>query len=347
MITVTTRPFGALPDGRAVTAYTIANGAGMRVTALDYGAILQSVCVPAAAGPVDVVLGYPALEDYLVSGGYLGALVGRNANRLGGAFIEIDGKRWPVTANEGKKQLHGGLHGFNEKLFSAREVEGGVAFSCLSPDGEEGFPGEVSLTATYTLDETGALTLDYRAAATRDTVVNLTNHSYFNLNGGGDAMGHRLRIDADAITAMDADSLPTGALMPVAGTPFDFRQFHTLAERIDEPHEQLGFGGGYDHNFALNKAPGQLAAVAVLEGDQSGIRLTCSTTCPGLQLYSANFMDKNAAPGKAGRQYRDREAVCLETQYFPNANNCKNFPSTVLRAGAVYHEVTVYTFSAR
>ncbi len=146
---------------------------------------------------------------------------------------------------------------------------------------------------------------------------------------------------------MDADSLPTGALMPVAGTPFDFRQFHTLAERIDEPHEQLGFGGGYDHNFALNKAPGQLAAVAVLEGDQSGIRLTCSTTCPGLQLYSANFMDKNAAPGKAGRQYRDREAVCLETQYFPNANNCKNFPSTVLRAGAVYHEVTVYAFSAR
>ncbi len=171
MITVTTRPFGALPDGRAVTAYTIANGAGMRVTALDYGAILQSVCVPAAAGPVDVVLGYPTLEGYLVSGGYLGALVGRNANRLGGAFIEIDGKRWPVTANEGKKQLHGGLHGFNEKLFSAREVEGGVAFSCLSPDGEEGFPGEVSLTATYTLDETGALTLDYRAAATRDTVV--------------------------------------------------------------------------------------------------------------------------------------------------------------------------------
>ena len=344
MTTVTTRPFGVLPDGRAVTAYTLTNGAGMQATVLDYGAIIQSVLVPTPGGPVDVVLGYPELEGYLTGGGYLGALVGRNANRLGGAFIQIDGEKIPVTANEGSKQLHGGKQGFDKKLYTARRIEGGVELCCVSPDGEEGFPGELQLAFRCLLDDAGALTLDYSAVSTRDTVVNLTNHSYFNLNGGGSAMQHRLTIKANAITAMDEDSLPTGEFMPVGGTPFDFRQPRTLAERIGAESEQLRFGGGYDHNFVLNKPAGALEEVAVLVGDQSGIRLGCATTCPGMQLYSANFMDANAAPGKGGQRYKNREAVCLETQYFPNANNCPQFPSTVLRAGQTWHEVTVYTF---
>lgn len=346
MIRLSSKPFGTLPDGRAVTAYTMTNDAGLSVTTLDWGATIQSIVVPTARGPVDVVLGYPDLEGYLVSRGHLGALIGRNANRLGGAFIEIDGVRFSVTANNGENQLHGGKEGFDKKLFAAHEIEGGFAFCYTSPDGDEGFPGAFSLTASYTLDEDGALTLDYRGTSTKDTVVNLTNHSYFNLNGGGNAMGHLLRINADAITAADASSLPTGELRAVAGTPFDFTDFHTLAERIDQPDDQLDYAGGYDHNFVLNKAAGELAEAAVLRGEKSGIVLTCRTTCPGVQLYTANGMDENAAPGKQGKRYLPRESVCLETQYFPNTNNHPEFPQTVLRAGEEYHEVTVYAFLA-
>ena len=346
MIRLSTKPFGTLPDGRAVTAYTLTNDAGMSVTAFDLGATIQSILLPTSRGPVDVVLGYPDLEGYLVSRGHLGALIGRNANRLGGAFVEINGVRYPVTANEGQNQLHGGKEGFDKKLFSAHPIEGGVAFCYTSPDGEEGFPGTLTLTASYTLDEAGALTLDYRASSTKDTVVNLTNHSYFNLNGGGDAMEHLLRVNASAITAADASSLPTGELRPVAGGPFDFTDFHTLAERIGQPDDQLLSAGGYDHNFVLDKAPGALAVAAVLKGEKTGITLTCSTTCPGMQLYTANSMDPNAAPGKWGRVHRSREAVCLETQYFPNYNNHPEFPQPLLRAGEEAHEVTVYAFSA-
>lgn len=347
MIQVTTKPFGRLPQGQQVTAYTLTNTAGLAVTVLDYGGIIQSLLVPTDGGPVDVVLGYPRLEGYLTGGGYLGALIGRNANRLADAYIEIDGKRYPLTANEGKKQLHGGFVGFDKKMFEVAEIPGGIALTCHSADGEEGYPGNLTLTAHYTLDDAGALTIDYRATADRDTVVNLTNHSYFNLNGGGDATGHQLRINASSFTPIDGDLLPTGVFSSVEGTPFDFRQFHTIGERLGEQAEQLLLAGGYDHNFVLNKEPGALAEAAVLVGDKTGITLTCSTTCPGVQLYSANSMDENAEPGKGGHQNRNREAVCLETQYFPAANRCTDFPSTVLRAGEEYHEVSVYAFSVR
>ena len=346
MIRVSKQPFGNLPDGRAVSAFTLRNDAGMSVTLLDYGGILQSILVPTAAGPVDVVLGYPRLTGYLTGRGHLGALIGRNANRLSDAVIEIDGKRYPLTANDGKKQLHGGLEGFDKKLFAAAKIPCGVALTYHSADGEEGYPGALTLTARYTLDEAGALTIDYRATADRDTVINLTNHSYFNLNGGGDATGHRLRIDASAYTPIDPDLLPTGEILPVEGTPFDFRAFHTVGERLGAPDPQLLLAGGYDHNFVLDKAPGALAEAAVLIGDKSGITLTCSTSCPGVQLYTANSMDPNAEPGKNGRTHRNREAVCLETQYFPDANRRHNFPSTIVRAGEEYHESTVYAFSA-
>ena len=346
MTLVTVKPFGTLPDGQAVSAYTLTNAAGLSVTVLNYGGIIQSILVPTAAGPVDVVLGYPRLEGYLTGGGYLGALVGRNANRLADAYIEIDGKRYQLTANEGKKQLHGGFEGFDKKLFAVDEIPGGIALTCHSADGEEGYPGELTLTARYTLDDSGALTIDYRATCDRDTVVNLTNHSYFNLNGDGDATGHQLRINASAYTAIDADLLTTGEIVPVEGTPFDFRQFHTVGERLGEQDTQLQLGGGYDHNFVLDKKPGTLSEAAVLRGDRSGITMTCSTTCPGVQLYSANAMDANAEPGKNGHKNENRQAVCLETQYFPGANRHPNFPSTVLRAGQEYHETTVYAFCA-
>lgn len=345
MIRVTTKPFGNLPDGQAVTAYTLCNDAGMAVTVLDYGGIIQSILVPTPTGPVDVVLGYPRLEGYLTGGGYLGALIGRNANRLADAYIEIDGMRYQLTANEGKKQLHGGFKGFDKKLYEVENLPCGIALTCHSADGEEGYPGALTLTARYTLDETGALTIDYHASADRDTVVNLTNHSYFNLNGGGDATAHRLRINASSYTAIDADLLPTGEIIPVEGTPFDFRTFHTVGGRLNQQDSQLLLAGGYDHNFVLDKAAGVLTEAAVLVGDKSGITLTCSTTCPGVQLYSANSMDENAEPGKNGRTNRNREAVCLETQYFPAANRCANFPSTIVRAGEEYHETSVYAFS--
>ena len=348
-VTVTNRPFGTLADGRAVTAYTLADDGGMQVTVLDYGAILQSVVVPVPGGAVDVVLGFDSPHGYQNVDGYLGALIGRNANRLGDAFIEIDGCRFALTANEGTKQLHGGLAGFNQKLFDVSVIEGGIALRCESMDGEEGYPGTLSLTASYTLQNGNALSLDYFATCTKDTVVNITNHSYFNLNGGGDAMQHTLRLNASRMTPMDALSLPDGSFAAVAGTPFDFTTPHTLAQRIDTDDGQLVFGHGYDHNFALDPPAGAqgLALAAVLTGDKSGIVMECTTTCPGIQLYTANFLNSGDIAGKGGAPYRQRQAVCLETQYFPNANICKNFPSTVLRAGKAYHETTVYSFSHR
>ena len=348
LITVTRHLFDRLPDGREVTAFVLANTAGMEITVLDYGGILQSIRVPAAGGAVDVVRGYPDLDGYLANSGYIGALIGRNANRIAGAAVEIDGVRCPLTANEGTKQLHGGIRGFNQKLFDAAEIAGGVELRCTSADGEEGFPGEVRLTAGCTLDDDGALTLDYRAVTTRDTIVNLTNHSYFNLNGGGTAMAHRLQIFASHMTPIDESAIPTGEIVPVAGTPFDFLVPHAPAERIGQDDWQLHCGGGYDHNFALDKsAPGALETAAVLEGERSGIRMECRTTCPGLQLYTANFLGGCKVPGKDGSILGNREAVCLETQYFPDANAHRNFPSTILCAGDTWHETTVYAFSAR
>lgn len=336
--------FGVTKEGLPVTRYTLESRSGITVGVLDRGAIIQSILVPCPDGPVDVVAGFDDISGYEACDAYLGALVGRHANRLGGAFIEIDGKRWPVTANEGAKQLHGGLHGFDQKMFAAEQpAPNCLVLRCVSPDGEEGFPGEVTLQATYTLSDEGALSLDYQATSTRDTVINLTNHSYFNLNGGGSVLQHRLWLAASRFTPIDADALPTGEIRDVAGTPFDFCTAKQIGADLDACDEQLALGHGYDHNFVLDKVSGELATVAELCGDQTGIRMRCVTTCPGLQLYTANFLQSPPLV-KGEKTIAPRETVCLETQYFPNSMNCPAFEKPIVRAGGLYHERTIYEF---
>ena len=336
--------FGVTKEGLPVTRYTLESRSGITVGVLDRGATIQSILVPGPEGMVDVVAGFDDISGYEACDAYLGALIGRHANRLGGAFVEIDGTRWPVTANEGAKQLHGGLHGFDKKIFAAEQpAPNCLVLRCTSPDGEEGFPGEVSLTATYTLSDGGALTLDYQASSTRDTVINLTNHSYFNLNGGGSVLKHHLWLAASHFTPIDADALPTGEIRPVAGTPFDFCIAKELGADLAKQDEQLALGHGYDHNFVLDKPQGALRTVAELCGDVTGIRMRCATTCPGLQLYTANFLQSPPLV-KGNRSISPREAVCLETQYFPNSMNCPAFAKPVVRAGSFYRERTVYEF---
>lgn len=340
--------FGYTATGEPVARYLMTNARGMTVCVLDRGAVLQSILVPDQSGElVDVVLGYDTVEGYEKAEGYLGALIGRNANRLGGAFLQLDDTRIQLTANEGPNQLHGGVHGFNEKMFSAigEEDSNTLTLTCTSPDGEEGFPGNLHLTATYTLTDENALFLDYEAESDQDTVVNITNHSYFNLNGegSGSAEGHTLRILASNFTENDAASLPTGRILPVAGTPMDFTEEKPVGRDISADFEQLHLAHGYDHNFVLDKAPGSLAAVAQMTGDVTGLRLVCATSCPGLQLYTANFLGGEPV-GKNGHTYAKRGAVCLETQYFPNYMNCPTFEKPIVRAGETWHETTVYQF---
>lgn len=336
--------FGVTKQGLPVTRYTLESRSGITVGVLDRGAILQSILVPCPCGTVDVVAGFDTIGGYEDCDAYLGALIGRHANRLGGAFIEIDGKRWPVTANEGTKQLHGGLHGFDQKLFTVTQpAENCLVLHGTSPDGEEGFPGEVSLTVTYTLSDEGALTLDYQATSTADTVINLTNHSYFNLNGSGSVLKHRLWLSASRFTPIDENALPTGEIRAVADTPFDFRTAKEIGADLEERDQQLALGHGYDHNFVLDKPAKELATVAELSGDITGIRMRCATTCPGLQLYTANFLQSPPLV-KGGRSIAPREAVCLETQYFPNSMNCPAFEKPIVRAGSLYHERTIYEF---
>lgn len=341
--------FGQTADGQVVTACAMTNPQGMTVTILSLGAIIQSIILPDENGtPLDVVLGYDSVAEYEQGEGYIGALIGRHANRLGGAFIEIDGTKYDVTANEGKNQLHGGAVGFDKKVFDllVPDEEKNVAvLRCTSADGEEGFPGRLELSVTYTLSDDNALLITYEAVSNKDTVCNITNHSYFNLNGAGSgtAMNHTLQLVAKSFTENDADSLPTGRILPVEGTPMDFKSPKALGQDISADYEPLRLANGYDHNFVLDKAEGALAAVALLEGDKSGLRLVCATTCPGLQLYTANFLKENLS-GKEGKTYAPRHAVCLETQYFPNSMNCPDFCRPILRAGEPYKETTIYQF---
>lgn len=340
-------PFGTTRDGRAVDACTLTNAQGMSVTILARGGAIQSILIPQETGePVDVVLGFDSVAGYEQAEGYIGAVVGRHANRLGGAFIEIDGARYPVTANEGENQLHGGAFGFDQKLFDMvfeEEMDSTVTLTCVSEDGEEGFPGRLELTVIYALSDDNALSITYDAISDKDTVCNITNHSYFNLNGAGSVRGHLLQLVAKQFTEADSAMLPTGRILPVAGTPMDFTKAKPLGQEIDADYEPLRLACGYDHNFVLDKAPGALAAVAQLEGDETGIRMICATSCPGLQVYTGNFL-KAQPSGKYGRAYQKNDAVCLETQYFPNSMNCPGFEKPILRAGDLYSETTIYQF---
>ncbi|MEU3658684.1 aldose epimerase family protein [Streptomyces sp. NPDC032940] len=319
--------FGTLSDGTPVHRWTLER-AGVRVRVLTYGGIVQSAEVPDRDGrTADVVLGFADLDGYVTHPEpYLGALVGRYANRIAGGRFPLDGRTYALALNNGPNSLHGGERGFDKRVWDAEPVEHGVRLSRVSPDGEEGFPGRVEFSATYTLDASGALRIAYEAVTDAPTVLNPTNHSYFDLSGSGHAGGHELWIAASRITPVDADLIPRGAPVEVAGTRFDFREARKA-------------GTGYDHNFVLDKGVTKTAVpVAELYDPASGRVLTVETTEPGLQLYTADHLDEPFAPG-AG--------IALETQHFPDSPNRPDFPSTVLRPGEVFRSETVYGFSAR
>ena len=340
MAKVTKAPFGVTRRGEDVELWTLEAG-GYSVQVLTYGGILRSFTVPAPGGPRDILLGCDTLEQYESQDKYLGALVGRVANRIGGAAFDLNGVHYPLAANSGPNCLHGGVHGFNEAVWKAREEAGALTLTHTSPDGEEGFPGTLAVRVTYSLTADGALSLDYRAVSDRDTLCNLTCHAYFNLLGhdAGTLAEQRIQVFSAAITETDGDSTPTGRLLPVEGTPFDLGRPRDFLEGLAMDHPQLKLGNGYDHNFALRDAPAPAPepAARVTGG---GLVLDCFTTQPGLQLYTANYLD--GTPGKGGVSYGPRSAFCLETQGWPDAIHHPGFPSCILRAGTLYHQRTVY-----
>ncbi|XRQ14050.1 aldose epimerase family protein [Actinomadura welshii] len=347
--------FGTLEDGTVVDRYTLSGG-GVRVRIITYGGIVQTVETPDRHGrAANIALGFPTLGDYVARNGgpYFGAIVGRYANRIAKGEFTLDGETHRLAANNNGNSLHGGPGGFHTKVWRARPVETGdgvgVQLEYTSADGEENFPGTLATTVAYTLTGGGELRVEYRAATDRATVVNLTNHSYFNLagEGAGDVYGHRLTLNASRYTPVDATAIPAGEPAPVAGTPFDFTAPHAIGERIRANHPQLLAGHGYDHNFVLDGwSPGRLTAAARVTEPETGRVLEISTTEPGVQLYTGNFLDGSLA-GTGGRAYRQGDGFALETQHFPDSPNRPDFPSTVLRPGETFASTTVYAFSAR
>jgi aldose 1-epimerase len=345
-------PFGKLPDGRAVTLYTLTNGAGVEARVTNYGAILVSLKVlDRAREPRDVVLGYDDLAGYLQDKAFLGATVGRYANRIAGGKFTLDGKTYQLDVNDGPNHLHGGARGFYSRLWTAETAQGtegpSVKLTYVSPAGEEGYPGTVRLTVSYTLTADNALRIDYHGTTDAPTLLNPTHHSYFNLSGDPTQtiLDEELRIDADQTTPVGPGSIPTGKLAGVAGTPMDFRRPTRIGAHIDAHDPQLVLGHGYDHNWVL-RHPGRLREAAEVFDARSGIVMQVLTDQPGLQFYSGNFLD-GTIHGKRGIVYQRHAALCLEAQDFPDAPNHPSFPSAVLRPGQVYHQTTIYRFSTR
>lgn len=327
--------FGTCPKGD-IYAYTIRNSAGMEATILTYGGALQSLKVPANGGLVDVALGYDNAEDYLNHKLYFGAIVGRNSNRASCEPFTVGGKTVILSDTHGGKQLHGGKEGFSHKLWDAEDLGNALVLTCFSADGEEGFPGNVTTKVTYTVTEDNELRLDYEATPDQDTVINLTNHAYFNLNGGGSVLEHMLWVDSDAYTAQSEQGLSTGELVPVAGTVYDFREPRRIGEGIGDPAEgKLRF---YDLNYCL-KGEG-LRKVAVLKGDF--LTMETETTTPGVQLYAAGFSKPHPAKVEGG--YNGYCFACLETQGWPDSMHVEGFPSDIVKAGETYRQTTIYRF---
>jgi aldose 1-epimerase len=344
---VSFRPFGRTPSGEAVSLYTLTNGKGMEVAISTYGGVVVSLKVPDRTGTSgDVVLGFDNFEGYLKPPPYFGAIVGRYGNRIAHGKFTLDGVEYTLARNNGENSLHGGIRGFDKRIWTARYGRQTIELTYQSKDGEEGYPGNLSTTVTYTLTDKNELRIDYSATTDKDTVLNLTNHSYFNLagQGNGDVLGHQVTIFADRFTPVDKTMIPTGELRNVLGTPFDFRQPHAIGERINSGDEQLTLGRGYDHNFALNRTGSGLELAARVTEPKSGRLLEVLTTEPGVQFYTANFLD-GTLTGKGGKVYGPRSAFCLETQHFPDSPNKPAFPSVVLKPGGRYQTTTVYRFS--
>ena len=344
-VTVTTRPWGIAPDGSAAQSFTISNGT-LQLEVLSFGARVTSLLAPDRDGNQgDIVLGYSALEPYVEDTAFLGCTVGRYANRIGRGRFTREGRTYQIDTNDGANTLHGGSDGLWHRNWNATVLADGVEFSLQSPDGDQGFPGALSVVARYRL-EGSQIRMEYEATTDQTTVLNLTNHAYFNLAGEGSAtvLDHELQIEADAFTGIDAEALPLGTNDPVAGTPFDFTAPHCIGDRIHEPHPQLVNGRGYDHNFVLRGDAGTLRTAATAIHPGTGRKLEVSTTEPGVQFYSGNYLDGSTV-GKAGLPYHWRSAFCLETQHFPDSPNQPQFPSTVLHPGESFRSTTVWTLS--
>ncbi len=341
--------FGVTREGIEVHAVTLQNVHGIRVRILTYGAIIASVELPDRSGVLDdVVLGHGNIDGYINASPYFGAVVGRYGNRIGGGTFTLDNVRYELSRNEGPNTLHGGTAGFDKAVWSVEGSTGqSVRLTHISADGDQGFPGELMTTVTYTLSDAARLEVDYEARTNAPTIVNLTQHTYWNLSGAGSGsvLDHELMINASAITSVDAELIPTGELLPVADTPFDFREARRIGDRIGETNEQLSRGGGYDHNYVLDSSSGDLNLAARLHDRKSGRTLAVHTTEPGLQLYSGNYLDGSII-GKAGHPYVQHGGVCLETQHFPDSPNQSRFPSTALDPGAVMRSRTVFAFGA-
>ena len=346
--------FGSLSDGTKIEAVTLTNGAGMSARIMTLGASLQSLMVPDKTGrKEDVVLGYDTAQEYLTRPNFFGASVGRYANRIAKGKFALDGKTYTLATNDGPNSLHGGPRGFDKRVWKIDSAASGadakVVMSYVSADGEEGFPGELKVTATYSLNEQNELRLEYRATTSKPTVLNLTNHSYFNLSGSDarDVMGNMVTLHAARYTPVDATLIPTGERRAVAGTPFDFRAPHRVGERIrDAKDQQIRFGRGYDHNYIVDGAPGALRPAAVVSDPVSGRTMEMSVNAPGIQFYTGNFMDGTFF-GKGGRAYRQGDAICLEPGVFPDSPNHADFPAARLNPGETYVNTMVYIFSVK
>jgi aldose 1-epimerase len=350
---MTASVFGKLPDNREVLQYTLTNRSEISVQVINYGATVTSLKVPDRAGKMDdVVLGYDTLQGYIDGTSYFGAIVGRYGNRIGKGQFQLDGKPYQLTINDGENHLHGGRIGFNKVLWQSKIMsdsdEPSLELQYISKDGEESYPGTVRLKVTYTLTNKNELRINYEGSTDKPTILNPTHHSYFNLSGSftNTILDHILMIEADRFTPVDKGLITTGKLVEVANTPLDFRTPMAIGARINDSFEQLAFGNGYDHNWVLREGGGQVRKAVELYEPKNGRLMTVYTDQPGIQFYSGNFLD-GTAKGKNGIAYQRRTALCLEAQAFPDTPNKPQFPPVTLRPGQVYHQTTVYQFSAK
>ena len=351
--TVTTTSFGQLEDGREATLYTLENENGMIVKITNYGGAITAIEVPDKNGVLgDVALGYDSVEEYEAGNPFFGVITGRYANRIAKGKFSIDGEEYTLATNNGENHLHGGLEGFDKKLWDAESFEGadgvGVVMSYVSPDGEEGYPGTLTSKVTYTLTPANGIQIDYEATTDKATVVNLTNHTYFNLKDGGASsiLDHKMRIIADQYVPTDAGNIPLGPLEDVEGTPFDFRTPTAIGERIEQDDIQLEYGFGYDHNYVLNDQDSGLRLAAEVHDEESGRFMEVLTTEPGVQFYTGNHLN-DAFTGRGDVTYASRSGFCLETQRYPDTPNQSDYPSARLDPGETYVTTTVYRFSTR